>query len=169
MNHGASESGGSLALGEILRRTRVERGLTGTEAARAAGLRRRHIRDFERGRVAPTDHELAVLAAVYLVPVERLVPPGGRITVVATGTGGEVRGAAALDALLREYVSMVLELRGASSLPATTLRHEDLTELARALGGTPDAIEAKLVELLGADESAAHDVRTAIFPTPVAG
>ena len=71
----------------------------------------------------------------------------------------------AFDALLREYISMVLELRRASTIPAVSLRQEDLTELAKALGGTPELIEARLIELLGTDAEGASEMREAMLPS----
>ena len=68
---------------------------------------------FERGRFSPTDSELSALAAGCGVEVETLQPRASRIVLTAapssTGAIAELRGEAAFDALLREYVSMVLE------------------------------------------------------------
>jgi len=69
------------------------------------------------------------------------------------------------DALLREYLSMLLELRDTQRISPTSLRQEDLSELATALGGTPEAIEARLMELLGTDEQEAWQLRTTILPS----
>jgi transcriptional regulator with XRE-family HTH domain len=69
------------------------------------------------------------------------------------------------DALLREYLSMLLELRDTQRISPTSLRQEDLSELAAALGGTPEAIEARLMELLGTDEQEAWQLRTTILPS----
>ena len=68
----------------------------------------------------------------------------------------------AMDRLLREYLAMVMELRNAP-VNAMTLRNADLSELALALGGTPDAIEARLRELLRADEQDVTELRRAIM------
>ena len=54
---------------------------------------------------------------------------------------------------------MVRDLRGTSAIPPSSLRHDDLTELGRVLGGTPEAIEARLVELLTTDLPDAQRLR----------
>src|SRR5262245_1841132 len=68
----------------------------------------------------------------------------------------------AMDGLLREYLAMVVELRNAP-VTAATLRDADLSELALALGGSPDAIEARLRELIDADEQDVSELRQAIL------
>jgi hypothetical protein len=72
---------------------------------------------------------------------------------------------AAFDALLREYLSMLLELRQASTIAPVSLRQDDLSELATALGGTPERIEARLVELLGTDAAGASEMRAVLLPS----
>ena len=47
-----------------------------------------------------------------------------------------------LEALLQEYLSMVVEMRSGRPVTAPSLRHEDLVELAASLGDTPESIEA---------------------------
>ena len=37
-------------------------------------------------------------------------------------------------------------------MPASSLRQDDLAELARVVGGTPEAIDARLTELLEATD-----------------
>jgi hypothetical protein len=70
----------------------------------------------------------------------------------------------AQDALLREYLAMVLELRDAPDMAPASIRQDDLSELARALGGNPEAIESRLVELLGTDSAQAWELRTTLWP-----
>ena len=155
------------ALGDRLEQVRTAHDISQRRLARATGLSARQIAAFEAGRATPSGDEAAALADVLGIDPEELMPPGHRLAMVGPGREGEQRGTAALDALLREYVSMVLELRGSDELPVATLRHDDLTELARALGGTPDAIEARLVDLLGTDARGAHAARATIFPAAV--
>ena len=113
--------------------------------------------------------ELGVLAQACGVSVFDLVPAGHNLRVLlhdddAVGTS-EANGEAALDALLREYLSMVVELRRGNTVTAPSLRHDDLAVLAANLGGTPAAIEARLVELLGSEAGDARALRALILPS----
>src|SRR5262245_20953383 len=153
-----------LRLGASLRRAREVRGLSELQAARATGVRRRRIAAFEHGDATPSDAELSSFARAYMVSVDELIPAGHDFAVVGIDAGSAVRGDEARDALLREYVSMVLQLRGGSGLQPSSLRHDDLRELAAALGGSADAIEAKLVDLLDADPTTARTARVSLFP-----
>jgi hypothetical protein len=83
-----------------------------------------------------------------------LLPPGYSLRVLVHDTPDgtrEVAGQHALDALLQEYLAMVVEMRAGRPVTAPSLRHEDLVELAASLGDSPESIEARLVALLGAD------------------
>lgn len=155
--------------GDQLRQLRRTKGLSRGQLADSSGLSRRKIASFERGRASLSEEDLSALAAACEVEVGAIAPPGYKLAVnagaSADGAINELQGAAALDALLREYVSMVLELRDSPQGLSASLRQDDLYELARALGGTPEAIEARLMELLGADEHEAWQLRTTIVPS----
>ena len=137
--------------------------MTRRTVARATSIRLRRLGEIERGKVMPSEPELATLAEVFDTNVAELVPIAYRLSLVTDE--GELHGDTALDALLREYLSMVRELRSVDTVPTSTLRRDDLTELGRALGGTPDAIEARLVELLETDSRTAHELRDTILPS----
>ena len=124
--------------------------------SRSTGLHARRMAAIERGRAAPSDDELVAIADACGVDATSLVPPQTSAHFEELGSGP------AMDALLREYLAMVIELRNAP-LTAMTLRDTDLSELAKALGGTPAAIEARLRELLGADEFVASDLRETLL------
>ena len=105
------------------------------------------------------------------VPVFDLLPPGYSLRVLVHDTpdgAREVAGAHALEALLQEYLSMVVEMRSGRPVTAPSLRHEDLVELAASLGDTPESIEARLVALLGADTDDAAAIRSMILPSTAA-
>jgi transcriptional regulator with XRE-family HTH domain len=87
--------------GEHLEAARRARGLSQHDLSRASGLRRRQIAAFERGTAEPSEQEWVALADGLGMPADDLVPPRQRLLVVTTGAGGELRGDAALDALLR--------------------------------------------------------------------
>ena len=55
-----------------------------------------------------------------------------------------LRAGAGADGLLREYLAMIYELRNLPPGTRPPMREEDLAALADALGGTPEAIEARL-------------------------
>lgn len=150
--------------GHNLAAARRAAGLSLNDLARTTGISRRHTRAIERGSVGVSSAELHALADACGVTPADLVPPGSNLRLLG-GDRGALEGEAALDALLREYISMVIEMRNAERLPTSTLREEDLTELARALGGSPEAIEARLVELIGTDAQGAHNLRSAILPS----
>jgi transcriptional regulator with XRE-family HTH domain len=136
--------------GPRIKAVRTEHGLSRSQLARASGLRRHDIAAFEEGTAVPTASDLGAIAVACGVGAADLLRP---------------RMDPAFDALLREYLSMVLELRRASTIPAVSLRQEDLTELAKALGGTPELIEARLIELLGTDAEGASELRAAMLPS----
>ena len=167
------DNSASTALGASLAAARVQAGLSTRKLARASGIDHRRIVALEQGEAQPTDRELGLLAQGCDTTVFALLPPGYGLEVLASEGGGGVAGARAageraLDALLREYLSMVVELRAGRPVTAPSLRHDDLVELAAALGDTPAAIEARLVTLLGADAADAPAIRSLILPSTAA-
>jgi transcriptional regulator with XRE-family HTH domain len=137
--------------GRLLADTRSRASLSPRKLARSSGLATSRITELESGATLPTDRELGALAQAFGVAVFDLLPPGyGLRVLVHDGPRRveEARGIDALDALMREYLSMVVELRSGRAVTAPTLRHEDVVLLARSLGDTPEAIEARLVALL---------------------
>jgi hypothetical protein len=68
------------------------------------------------------------------------------------------------EGLLREYLSMIYELRNLPPGSRVPLREPDLAALADALGGTPDAIEQRLMELIGSSREEAARLRAIILP-----
>ena len=153
--------------GASLAAARVQAGLSTRKLARATGIDHRRIIALEQGTGGrPTDRELGVLAQGCDTTVFALLPPGYGLEVL--GSHDATAGEGALDALLREYLSMVVELRAGRPVTAPSLRHDDLVELAAALGDTPTAIEARLVTLLGATADDAPGIRSLILPSTAA-
>jgi transcriptional regulator with XRE-family HTH domain len=162
------EASPSPEFGRILEGARVAAGLSSRQLAKTSGVAPRRITELEEGRSAPTERELGVLAQACRISVFDLLPSGYSLRVLAhdtTSGAHEVSGTDALDALLREYLSMVIELRSGRAVTPPTLRHEDLVELATALGDSPDAIERRLLELLGTDVVHAEATRAMILPS----
>jgi transcriptional regulator with XRE-family HTH domain len=157
-------------IGRRLQELRRSNGISRAKLARSSGVSRRKVVALERGKAASiSTADLSALATACGADVDVLERPAFRLTTAAGPVSatdpGALQGEAATDALLREYVSMVFELRESRGLSPAALRQDDLSELARALGGTPEAIEARLVTLLGADEEQAWRLRTAIVPS----
>ncbi len=152
--------------GSRVEELRRSRGLSRRALARRAGLTAGAVTAIERGRRLPSEDELVGIAGACGVEPETLIPAPKPDLALAMGSGtSTLRGEAALEALLREYLSMVAELRSNQRAGADSLRQGDLSELARALGDTPEAIEARLMQLLGSDEHEACELRQAIVPS----
>jgi transcriptional regulator with XRE-family HTH domain len=138
-------------LGERLEAARLTAELSPRRLARKSGVALRRLSALEKGSAVPTDHELGALAQACEVSVFDLLPPAYALRVLArddTTGAREVDGGDACDVLLREYLSMVVELRSGRVIAPPTLRRDDLVELAGALGDTPEGVEARLLELL---------------------
>lgn len=162
------------AFGRSLAAARTEAGLSTRKLARMSGIEHKRMVALEAGAASPTDRELGLLAQGCGTTVFALLPPGYGFEVLATdGTANAsslepAAGEHALDALLREYLSMVVEMRAGRAVTAPSLRHDDLVELAAALGDTPEAIEERLVSLLGAGADDAPAIRSLILPSTAA-
>jgi len=141
-------------VGERLQQLRHTLGKSRGELARTSGLSRRELAAFERGKAAMAESDLRALADACGIDVGELAPPDVRLALAAHALSdqGDVQleGDAAREALLREYVAMLVDLRGSNDVPASSLRQEDLAELARVVGGTPEAVEDQLTDLLEA-------------------
>ncbi len=148
------ESSTQAGFGRLLETARQEAGISSRQLAKKSGIAARRLGELQEGTEAPTEGEIGLLAQACQVSVFALLPPGYSLHVLAhDGSTGprEVVGDDASDALLREYLSMVVELRSGRAIAPPTLRHDDMVELAAALGDTPDAVEARLLQLLGTD------------------
>lgn len=163
-------------LGRQLRQVRRQQGLSRGDVARSAGLTRRELAAYERGRVEISESDLWCLAGSCGVEVSELLPPRDELHVdpsLASLTIGDttrqVPPPAEPDVLLREYLAMIYELRQVTPGSPVPLREPDLATLADALGGTPESIEARLVELVGTSHDEAVRLRAMILgddPTP---
>jgi transcriptional regulator with XRE-family HTH domain len=159
---------GASEFGQRLHAARTQASLSVAKLANASSLSRRRVSALERGSDLPTEREISALATACRATVFELIPPGYSLRVLVHDPDAgpqEARGRTALDALLREYLAMVVELRSGNAVTAPSLRQEDLIELAKMLGDTPEAIEARLVELLDADPGDAPAIRSIILPS----
>jgi len=141
-------------VGEGLRQLRRTHGKSRGQLARASALTRRQVAAFERGKSSLSEADLRTLAEACGVDVDELAPRNLRLALAAHALSDQgavqLEGEAARDALLREYVLMLVDLRGSVDVPVSSLRQDDLEELARVVGGTPAAIEERLTYLLEA-------------------
>ncbi|HEY5165550.1 MAG TPA: helix-turn-helix domain-containing protein, partial [Acidimicrobiia bacterium] len=157
-------------VGRNLRHVRKQQGLSRGAAARSAGLTRRELAHYERGKVEVPESDLWCLAGSCGVDVSELLPRREPLRVspdlstISTGdTIRHLRGPAEPDGLLREYLAMIYELRNLPLGSPVPLRQPDLTALADALGGTPDSIEHRLIEIIGASPEEAARIRAMIL------
>ena len=167
----AAEQPSGKVVGRNLRQVRKQQGLSRSAVARSAGLTRRELVAYERGRVAVPESDLWCLAGSCGVDVGELLPSRDPLQISSDlstiGIGDTVRrlrNPGEPDGLLREYLSMIYELRNLPPGSRVPLRNSDLAALADALGGTPENIERRLVELIGASPAEAARLRAMILP-----
>ncbi len=159
------------AVGRNLRQVRKQQGLSRSAVARSAGLTRRELVAYERGRVAVPESDLWCLAGSCGVDVSELLPRrdpleiNSDLSIIGIGdTVRRLRNPGEPEGMLREYLSMIYELRNLPPGSRVPLRQADLAALADALGGTPEHIERRLIELIGASPDEAARLRAMILP-----
>jgi transcriptional regulator with XRE-family HTH domain len=158
-------------VGRQLRHVRRKQGLSRSEVARSAGLTRRELAAYERGRSAVPESDLWCLAGSCGVDVGELLPNRTPVTVssdlslLAVGDSIKyLRNPVDDDELLREYLAMIYQLRNLPPGSKVPLRERDLMSLADALGGSPERIEERLVEIIGMSRQEAARLRAMILP-----
>ncbi len=157
-------------VGRQLRGLRRERGLSRADVARSAGLTKRELAAYESGRTEVPDHDLFCLAGSCGVEVDELLPGRDDLKVGPSGSSLTIAGqtqathAAGSDEVLRVFADMIRELRELVPGAPAPWRAEDMAALAHALGGSPAAIEARLVELTGATPDEAAQMRAVLVP-----
>lgn len=158
-------------LGRHLREVRRKQGLSRSEVARSAGLTRHELATYERGRSAIPESDLWCLAGSCGVGMNEILPEreplrvsSGLSSLAMGDTIRRLRAPGQPDGILCEYLSMIYTLRSLPPGSRVPFREPDLVALADALGGRPDAIEARLVELIGASHEEAARLRAMILP-----
>lgn len=156
--------------GQRLRAVRERLGLTKSEAARRVGLTRRELGAYEKGRWRVPETTMARLAHAYGMSTGEVVPTrsASRLEIdadhVAAGeTERRIPDDATPDEVLGEYLDLVRELRGLGENDELPLRDADLAVLAEALGGTPERIETRLVELIDCTRDEARAIRRTLM------
>lgn len=152
--------------GERLRAARERLGLSRGKAARRAGLGRRELAAYEKGRWRVPETTMARLAHTYGIPTGEVVPSRGHSTVQVdadrVSAGGNSRRLPpdpTPDDVLAEYLGLVRQLRGLEAADEMELRDRDLAALASALGDKPEEIEDRLVELVHCTREEARVIR----------
>jgi transcriptional regulator with XRE-family HTH domain len=170
-DHAGSDGQSPKDIGRQLRDVRKKQGLSRAEVARSAGLTRRELASYERGRSEVPESDLWCLAGSCGVDVAELLPNRPPVKVSADlsmlAVGDSIRYLRSPvddDELLREYLAMIYELRNLAPGSKVTLRERDLMSLADALGGTPEKIEQRLVDLIGMSRQEAARMREMILP-----
>lgn len=156
--------------GDRLRAARERLGLSKREAARRVGLTRRELAAYEKGRWRVPETTMARLAHTYGLPTGEVVPSRSSSRLAVDDdhmTAGEAERAlpdnATPDEILGEYLDLVRDLRGLGEDDHLPLRDADLAVLAEALGGAPERIESRLVELINCTREEAQAIRRTLM------
>ncbi len=127
------------------------------------------LRSFERGTTTPSAEVRRRLATALSVDPEVLVPARSAVVVEpdALIVNGRARPLHTGDTeeILREYLAALYEMRDLRPGSEAPLREHDLVALAGALGpdADPDAIEARLIDLMGVTCEQAARMRSIIL------
>jgi len=159
-------------LGKHLRSIRRKKGLSLSEVARGAGLSRRELVAYERGKTPIPESDLWVLAGSCGVNVAELMPSASshELTAAAntTSVGDTVsqlrRGQD--DAGITPYLHTLQKLQALPAGKRIPVKDRELEDIATALGSTPRSIEQKLQEVLQVSPDEAERLRAMILVPP---
>jgi hypothetical protein len=159
-------------MGKQLRSVRRKKGLSLSEVARGAGLSRRELVAYERGKVPVPESDLWVLAGSCGVDVAELVPApsSNELTVAASPTTigdtvSQLRRNQA-DPGITPYLHTLQKLQALPPGKRIPVKERELEAIATALGSTPRAIDTKLQEVLHVDTGEAGRLRAMILTPP---
>src|SRR3954447_7633816 len=159
-------------VGKQLRAIRRKKGLSLSEVARGAGLSRRELVAYERGKVTIPESDLWVLAGSCGVDVADLVPTTStfELTEAANSTSvgdtvSQLRRSQA-DAGVTAYLHTLQKLQALPAGKRIPVKERELEEIATALGATPRSIEQKLQEVLNVSPDEAERLRAMILQPP---
>jgi len=156
-------------LGKHLRTVRRKKGLSLSEVARGAGLSRRELVAYERGKVPIPESDLWVLAGSCGVDVGDLLPPTPvpELAAIPTSIGDTV-------ALLRHhrdsndsnrYLATLRRLRELPAGSPVPVEEHELQAMAEALGREPEVVESRLRQMMNVSPDEAAHMRSLILPT----
>lgn len=164
-------------LGKLMRAARKRAGMKRRAAAKRAGISADDLRRYERGEAPVPAAVCARLAEVYGDDLAAHVPVRVPVQLhehwlVAADAVQPVGGTRPED-VLQGYAALLRRLRGARPGEPLPLRAADLAALSGALGGTPEDVERRIVELLGCSREEASQLRAELLRRkvilPVAG
>jgi len=159
-------------MGKHLREVRRRKGLSLSEVARGAGLSRRELVAYERGKVAIPESDLWVLAGSCGVDPSELVPTSST-PQLAPGPSSMGETVAQLrraqdDAGLAPHLGTLTRLQALPPGKKVPVKERELEEIATALGREPKVIEDRLRRVLSVSPEEAARLREIILP-PVGG
>ena len=158
-------------VGAALRAARRSAGLRRRDAAARVGLDAKHLRNYERGSAQIPEDVANRLAGEYGCDPSQLLPERPTASVILEPRRVSVAGASKAlrsddphpDEVLRGYLGLLYEIRSTKPGTEIPLRDKDLEALADALGGSPDAIETRLIELMDVTRDEAAAIRATLL------
>jgi transcriptional regulator with XRE-family HTH domain len=160
-------------LGKHLRTVRRKKGLSLSEVARGAGLSRRELVAYERGKVPIPESDLWVLAGSCGVDVAELVPSTtSQELVLAAAPATSILDTVAQlrrnheDPGITPYLGTLHKLQALPPGKRIPVKERELDAIAVALGGTPASVEEKLQEVLHVSPDEAQRLRAMIMAPP---
>ena len=140
--------------GRRIRAVRRKQRLSRSAVARSAGLTRREVAAYERGASVPAA-DLWCIAGSCGVDVGELLAHReplqvGADTLSIGDTVRRLRDGATTDEVLTGYAEMVRSLRGLGPDEPADVREADVAALADSLDASPDEVQSRLDDLLGA-------------------
>jgi transcriptional regulator with XRE-family HTH domain len=159
-------------LGKHLRDVRRRKGLSLSEVARGAGLSRRELVAYERGKIPIPDSDLWVLAGSCGVDVAELLPrtSSPELAVATTDTATTMGDTIAQlrrtqdDAGLAPYLATLNKLRELAPGKRIPVKDRELAAMADALGRDPVALEQRLQAGMHVTPQEAARLREIILP-----
>ncbi len=159
-------------LGKHLRSIRRKKGLSLSEVARGAGLSRRELVAYERGKLPVPESDLWVLAGSCGVDVSELMPTTSSMELTAAASTTSVGDTVSQlrrnqeDAGITPYLHTLHKLQALPAGKRIPVKDRDLEQMATALGATPRSIEQKLQEVLNVSPDEAERLRAMILVPP---
>jgi transcriptional regulator with XRE-family HTH domain len=160
-------------LGKHLRSVRRKKGLSLSEVARGAGLSRRELVAYERGKVPIPESDLWVLAGSCGVDVAELLPTNVTKELSVASPAPSTIGDAVTqlrrtqeDAGITPYLHTLQKLQALPPGKRIPVKERELEAIAVALGSTPRSIEEKLQEVLHVSPDEAERLRAMILVPP---
>ncbi|HEY3669929.1 MAG TPA: helix-turn-helix domain-containing protein [Acidimicrobiia bacterium] len=159
-------------LGRHLRSIRRKKGLSLSEVARGAGLSRRELVAYERGKVPIPESDLWVLAGSCGVDVAELMPSTSSLELTAAANATSVGDTVSQlrrsqeDVGVTPYLHTLQKLQALPAGKRIPVKERELEQIATALGSTPRSIEQKLQDVLNVSPDEAERLRAMILVPP---